>query len=159
MLLTPDTNKIYDYVLKFYSIRPRSKKELLDWFKRKNVEQETQETITQKLEHLNLINDEEFARWWVEQRTNYRHSGFRLIKMELRQKGVSDEIISGIESRVSSISELESARKIVEKKLKTFILSEVEGPNPRNTLTGLLARRGFSWETIKTVVDEVFKKE
>lgn len=150
--MLPD--KIYDYVLKFYSIRPRSKKELLDWFKRKEVGEETQKFIREKLEKLGFVNDVEFARWWVEQRTSYRHSGFRLIKMELRQKGISDEIISDIESQVSNISELESARKIVAKKLKSqkaFTLSKAEG---RNTLTGLLARRGFSWEIIKEVLDE-----
>ena len=93
--------KVYDRVLKFFSFRPRSEKELKDWFKRKQVGEETQEMILQKMKQLGYLNDEEFAQWWIEQRTTFRPAGTRLLAMELRQKGVSKEIVSHVTCHMS----------------------------------------------------------
>ena len=55
-------------VLKFLSFRPRSEKEVTDWFLRKEVGFKTQALIRRKLKKQKLLDDKEFSRWWLEQR-------------------------------------------------------------------------------------------
>jgi regulatory protein len=149
--------KTFDNSLKFISFRPRSEKELQNWFKRKEVGVETQKLVIKKLKHLGFLNDEEFAKWWIEQRNEFHPSGMRLIKMELKQKGISDEIISGIMNNESRImGEKELARKVLEKKLPR--LKNYKGPQLRKKLQNILAQRGFSWEVIKETINSVVKK-
>ena len=149
--------KTFDNSLKFISFRPRSEKELQNWFKRKEVGEETQKLVIKKLKHLGFLNDEEFAKWWIEQRTTFHPSGQRLIKMELKQKGISDEIIEGIMNNESRImGEKELAKKVLEKKLPR--LKNYKRQELRKKLQNLLAQRGFSWEVIKELVDTLVKK-
>lgn len=146
--------KFYDHALKFLSYRPRSEKELRDWFRRKEVGEETQKMITDKLKHLGFLNDEEFAKWWIEQRTSFRPSGARLLKMELKQKGISDEIMAKwLDGYMAQGNEKELIKKVVEKKLKS--LKHLKEPELKQKLFQALARRGFSWEIIKEVLGEV----
>ena len=150
--------KVYDRVLKFFSFRPRSEKELRDWFKKKQVGEETQKLIYQKLKHLGYLNDEEFAKWWIEQRTTFRPSGTRLLALELRQKGVTREIIDQQLSNlaIKPFSEHDLAKKVAEKKLKS--LKHYSYLEQKQKLASALARRGFSWETVKEVIDEKLEK-
>jgi len=147
--------KFYDRALKFLSYRPRSEKEIKDWFKKKMVGIETQKLIEKKLRQYNYLNDEEFARWWIEQRTTFRPSGARLIALELRQKGVSKDLIAKLlDSYLAKDTEHEMAKRVVEKKMKS--LRHLHKPvEIKQKLTAVLARRGFSWEIIREVlVDE-----
>lgn len=150
--------KVYDRVLKFFSYRPRSEKELRDWFKKKQIGEETQKLIYQKLKHLGYLDDEEFAKWWIEQRTTFRPSGTRLLALELRQKGVTREIIDQQLNNlaIKPFSEHDLAKKVAEKKLKT--LKHYSCLEQKQKLASALARRGFSWETVKEVIDEKLEK-
>lgn len=148
--------KTFDNSLKFISFRPRSEKELQNWFKRKEVGVETQKLVIKKLKHLGFLNDNAFAKWWIEQRTTFHPSGMRLIKMELKQKGISDEIINELRAKIQDTSEIELAKKVLEKKLPR--LKNYKGQELRKKLQNLLAQRGFSWEVIKELVDTIVKK-
>ena len=85
--------KTWDKLLKFATLRPRSEKEINDWFKRKKVHESLHKELTEKLDHLKLINDEEFARWWVDQRLSFKSKSKRDITQELRIKGI-DKVVS-----------------------------------------------------------------
>jgi regulatory protein len=149
--------KFYDRVLRFLSYRPRSEKELQDWFKKKQVGSETQRLIEKKLRRLNYLDDREFARWWVEQRMSFRPFGKRRLLLELRQKGISQEMI---EEQLNSLKDEELSRlavKLAKKKLK--VLKNQPYFEAREKLTAFLARRGFGWEIIKEVVAKTLKKE
>lgn len=151
-----DFVRVYDYVLKYLSLRPRSVKEINDWFRRKGTGEETRKQIIKKLEVLGYLNDEEFVKWWLEQRDHFHPSGSRLLTMELRQKGISDEIIkNAIELRWEDnpdrgAGERDLAQKVVDKKIK--ILASLPGRERKQKLIQALLRRGFSWDIIKEVL-------
>jgi len=145
--------RVYDRVLKFLSFRPRSEKELRDWFSKKQVGEETKKMVWKKLEHLGYINDEEFAKWWIEQRTSFRPTGKYALARELKQKGIPRDLIAQLlDGSIVSLSEIELAKKAVEKKVKLY--SHLPLQEFRQKLASFLARRGFSWETIREVVKQ-----
>ncbi|TSC54136.1 MAG: regulatory protein, partial [Microgenomates group bacterium LiPW_16] len=115
----------------------------------------TKKMVWKKLQSLNYINDEEFARWWIEQRATFRPRGKMALRVELRQKGVEKEISDKVVSE--KVDELSLAKKAVAKKLKIY--QNLPSQEFCQKMTAFLARRGFSWETIKEVVDEITKKE
>lgn len=151
-------DKYYNGVLKFISLRPRSEKEISDWFKKREVGQQTKNLVWQKLQDLGYVNDEEFAKWWVEQRQSFRPTGFRGLALELRQKGISQEtIVKLLNGSIVSLSEREMAKKAAEKKMKLW--QKLPPLELKKKMTSFLGRRGFSWEIIEEVIDEIIKKE
>lgn len=145
--------KIYDRILKFLSFRPRTEKELLDWFGKKNVGEETKKMVWEKLGDLGYINDEEFARWWIEQRISFKPMGRYAIVRELRQKGINQDLIARtLDSLKVQVSEIDLAKKAAEKKVKLW--QKLPPLQSRQKMTAFLLRRGFSWETIKKITDK-----
>ena len=65
-------SKTFDKLLRFAALRPRSKKEVYDWFYRKKVHESMQGKLVEKLEKMGFLDDEEFAKWWVGQRVSFR---------------------------------------------------------------------------------------
>lgn len=151
--------KIFDKVFKFLSYRPRSQKEVRDYLIKRKVAEEEITDILKELSEKKYLDDEEFARWWVEQRMMFRPKGHRALEMELRQKGVAKEAIAELLDRylAEGGNEQELAKKVAEKKLKT--LSHLPVWDLRQKLVAVLARRGFSWEIIDQVVDGILKKK
>ncbi len=149
--------KFYDRALNFLSYRPRSEKELQDWFKKKKVGSETQKLIEKKLNRLGYLDDREFARWWVEQRLTFRPFGKRRLALELRQKGINQEMVEEELGKLEDDKLIELAEELVKKKMKTT--KNLPYLQAREKLFAFLSRRGFHWEIIKEVVAKTLKKE
>ena len=137
-------SKIYEKLLKFAMLRPRSQKEIKDWFRKKQTPEMIQEELFNKLKHLELLDDAKFAQWWVEQRNSFKPRSKRLLKMELIQKGINSETITEILAE-SGIDELKIAMKLAKKKRHL----------EKERLISYLARKGFSWETIDAVLSNL----
>ncbi|MBI2622882.1 MAG: RecX family transcriptional regulator [Candidatus Levybacteria bacterium] len=155
--------KFYNKALRFLSYRPRSEKEIRDRLKLKvqsskfKVEENIIDKVIEKLKEQKFTNDEEFTRWWIEQRTNVQPRSMRLIKIELRQKGISNEIIeSRIKNQESGRDDAELVKKLIEKRLSKY--KGLEKRELYQKLGRFLASKGFDWETIKKSIDEVVKK-
>ncbi|MBU3956917.1 RecX family transcriptional regulator [Patescibacteria group bacterium] len=140
--------KLLNRALRLISRRPRSEKEIHDYLRRKKSPPELIEKVIKKLKQLKQVNDLEFARWWVEQRSTFRPRGKFGLKMELRQKGVNEKIIKQVIDE--KVKELPLAQKLAQKKFKTY--KNLPREERYQKMSAFLARRGFSWEIIKEVV-------
>ena len=165
--------KIYDKVLRFLSFRPRSEKEIKDYLAKKGVGGQIKKMVIKKLKRVKLLDDKKFAWWWIEQREGFRPSGRRLLEQELRKKGVGRETVEEILTnffqkekeketwdtiapRFYSSFEYKLALKAAKKKLSRY--QKLPPFKFRQKMGAFLSRRGFSWEVIKGVVDEILKK-
>ncbi len=156
-------DKFYNYSLRFLSYRPRSEKEVRDKLKSKKVEPFIIEKIIAKLIDKKFINDEEFAKGWIESRLRFKPRSLRLIKMELKQKGISKEIIEKMTNDegfpltgTGMIKDLDSARKLVEKRIER--LKGLDRQKIYEKLGRFLASKGFNWDIIKKSIDEILDK-
>ncbi len=140
---TPLFDSLYNKTLRFLSFRPRSEKEVLDYLKRKKANAENVSKIVKKLKEYNFVNDLDFAKWWIEN----RKKGKRLVVMELKQKGITKEIIEEAVSIFDLVKKEEGLiEKLIEKKWRTF---SKEGEKGYQKMVNFLMRRGFDWDTIK----------
>jgi regulatory protein len=146
-----DIDKYLNKALHFLSYRSRSEKEITAFLQKHKTPQDISEKVVTFLKEHKFVNDEEFARLWIESRLRARPKAIRLIRLELKQKGISqdtiEDTISNLELTNTKISDLESAKKLVEKKIDKY--KHLSKNEIYQKLGGFLARRGFNWDTIK----------
>lgn len=150
-------DKFYNKALYFLSFRPRSEKELRDYLKKNKVDDLTSEKIINSLKNNKFLNDEEFAKWFKQQRTLIKPKATTVIKMELKQKGITEEIISEI-FKDETESDLEKAKKLAEKRITRY-LGLHDKRKVYEKMGRYLASKGFNYDVIKEVIDQVFSKE
>lgn len=140
-------DKVLARLLSFASRRPHSQKEILLWFRKKSVPSELHENLFNRLKNIDLLNDEEFAKWWVEQRVHFRSAPKKMLKLELRAKGISDEIIEKTLDESKALPDVELARKVLIKRYgKIPPLTDLK---EKKRVYDFLLRRGFSYSVIK----------
>lgn len=154
-----DFEIFYNKALKFLSFRPRSEKEVRDNLLKKKASSSTIDFVVKKLKDQKFLDDKEFASWWIEQRTVVKPTGLRIIKIELKRKGIGKELIEEILENTEHLvhNELEMARGLVQKRINRY--KGLERQKIYQRLGGFLSRRGFDYDTIKKTIDEVISKE
>lgn len=147
-----DFEKCKDYACRLLKYRSRSEKEIEDQLKRKKFsESEIRETIAW-LKEKGYLNDERFAREWLESRKRRGYSE-KYIRLELKQKGISEQLSNlDLNNQEQFLSDREVAEKLVEKKMKQY--RNLEPVKVKQRIQNLLLRRGFSWE----IIEEILRK-
>ena len=143
----------YERVLNYLSYRPRSKSEVQTYLKRRDVPEELIPPLIDRLQGSGLLDDEAFARYWVENRESFRPRGVRSLRFELRRKGVDDSVADGA---VSGLDEPESAYRAAENRARR--MTAMDYATFRRRLDGFLQRRGFSYGVSKDVVDRLWRE-
>ncbi len=166
LIFQDQVERLTNQALKFLSFRPRSEKEIRDQLLRKlrfsdkgeeekkNFEKSL-DAVLEKLKRLKQVDDREFAKWWVDQRIRFKSVSPRVIKSELFAKGISKETIEEVLEGGQEPEEKVAAAAL-QKKLKSW--SKLDRDEFREKATTFLVRKGFSWETIKKVVDSSTEK-
>ncbi len=143
----------YERALNFLSYRPRSEAEVRRNLRKKSVEEKAIEAVIERLTRADLLNDREFARYWVENRLEFNPRGLRGLRYELRQKGLADGIIA---DTLADVNVKAAARKAAEVGARR--LAGLEARDFRRKLKGYLARRGFSYAVIAPLIEELSEK-
>ena len=105
------------------------------------------EDVVSALKRYRYVDDEEFARRYAERRATAGKSGARLLRLELRAKGVTDKetIESAVADAFERAPEADAVEALIEKRLKGRPIS---GPDDLRRLRDFLLRRGFDPETV-----------
>jgi len=143
--------KTFDKLLRFAMVRPRSEKEVKDYFRRKEVHISMHEELTEKLKHFELLDDMKFAKWWIDQRQNFRPKSKRILKQELGIKGIKREIIEEILGE-TIIDEEKMAKELLDKKMYKW--KNLESRIARQKMSQYLAGKGFGWDVVEKVVSK-----
>ena len=119
----------------------RSRKELADKLAKKDVPAEIADRLLERFEEVGLIDDEAFARAWIESRQPGKGLARRALGQELRRKGIDDEIARVALDEIDPDDEEAAARALVRKKLRSVQGLELQVATRR--LVGMLARKGY----------------
>ena len=134
--------KLYDRILRYVMLRPHSSREVQDYCRRKQLDPEACAQIIAKLTEKQYLNDESFAKAWVESRRLTKTISRRVLKLELKQKGVSDEIIAQTLA-ASPYDEQAALRVLIAKKQRQ---SRYQDPKK---LMQYLVGRGFGYGEVR----------
>ncbi len=151
-----DTNEVaFQEALRFLSYRPRAAAELEKKLAEKGFSEAVIAQTLQRLQESGLVGDAEFARAWVENRATFRPRSRRAIHYELRQKGVADDVIQ--QALEEMPAEEETAYQAGLRYCRR--LAGLDRNEFRTRLSGFLARRGFTYQTIQPVVQRLWSEQ
>ena len=137
-----------DKALTHISFSMKTEKEVRDFLTKKGYLQDVCDFVVKKMREHAFLDDETYAKSYAE--SAGKRKGSRLIAMELRRKGVSDE---AIESAVLQLGEeTGSARNTLEKYLRGKDISDVK--TVRKAYAHLLSR-GYDYDTARTALEEL----
>jgi regulatory protein len=149
--------KVYARALEYCLMRPHSSREVSDYLYRKTRDSRTKtggvkkgvspaitNRVFDRLVEKGYIDDEKFARYWVDNRQLTKGVSRRKLQAELRAKGVEASIIERY-LQESPRSDYDELAKVIAKK---------QGRYPdRQKFMQYLARQGFSYDDIKQALD------
>jgi len=145
-------SKAKRYLLRLLRYRPRSRFEAEARLKRRGYPNETIHEVLAWAGDMGMIDDQAFARLWIADRQEHRPCGIFFLRHELREKGVSPDIIEGA-LEWAELDEEVLIRKLAAERLKLY---RDRPPQERERKTfALLARRGFPPELSRRVLREL----
>lgn len=138
-------------LVNYMGSRLRTEKQLFDYLQSKGYAKVTCDYCMEKLKEYNFINDNHYVAAYVE--TNKKKKGKKLLQMELKQKGIADELLNLSFDEYEN--DLETIKALAYKYLKTKELSK---QNFEKAYRHLMSKGFESGEVLK-VLKEIFKGE
>lgn len=170
--------KLYARSLRYLSYRPRSVREVKTFLQKaakskslahEHIDDAIIESILARLQEQKFIDDNEFAKWFIDQRNRVKPTGERLLKMELKQKGIDAEIIdeqltknkiqaaSGEPRFGRETNEVSPLGALIQRRIGRY--KGLQEKEIYQKLGQFLMRRGFSYGEIKPELTKFLKKE
>lgn len=163
LLEESNRRKMMNKALDLLSLRDYSRKELSDklvtkaWEKREQKDLDLGELkrqasdICDRLEELGLLNEERFARSYVDELLRRKHLSENGLKTALIQKGVARDIIETVLADVE-VDPVEQISELLSTKFKTRDLTDEK---QKNRTVNALLRLGYRHQEIMTAIDAV----
>lgn len=155
--------KLYMRALEYCLRRPHSVKEVRDYLWRKTqptlrksrtgmnnpvvYSERVASRVLRKLQQKAYVDDDEFARWWVENRQLSKGVSRRKLTAELRSKGVHADIIAQTLEKTDRTDDQE-LRKVIAKKHRRYA-------GDRQKFVQYLVRQGFSYDDVVSALNDV----
>ncbi len=138
---------------KFLSYKPRSIKEVKNKLTYKKISKESVEKIIEHLKKYQFLNDESYAKMYLEQKTNNKGMGKSMVQFKMIDKGIDKEMISKvIEENYPEDKQIEAGKKLLEKYLKKKKKVE-DKMELKRKCSQYLFSRGFSYGIIAQILN------
>ncbi len=143
----------HEKALRFLEPRPRSTAEVRDQLRKKKFTGDIIDVVIERLTGAGLLDDAAFAKYWVENREEFRPRAGRALRYELKRKGLPDD---AIRQAIGSVDESESAFRAGLAKAKRF--RDLEYREFREKIGAFLLRRGFSYEIARQAAERLWQE-
>ena len=147
------SHNCFGAALHYLGYRPRSEAEVRKRLRRRGFDGEVVDKVIIGLKERRLIDDVAFAHYWRDNRLSFRPRSRRLIKLELRQKGVATETANEV---VADLDDEDAAYEAGLKKAR--VLSGLDYSEFHRYLSDHLRRRGFDYGTIGSAVARLWQE-
>jgi regulatory protein len=147
-----DIRKAYNLAIHYLSRRMRSEKEVADYLLKKETEEPVIQEVIHKLKEQKYIKDRDYAIAFVRTLANTTDKGLDLIRMELKEKGISEQEINSALMEYPRELQIEKAVKLAEKFYEKN--SRDSKRILKQKLENLLLRKGYSYEIINIAEKE-----
>lgn len=141
--------------LKTLSMANKTKKELILKLKQSKFSTEAIDYAMTFVDRYDFIDEENIAKTLVEGKYSKKRYSKRAMMSKLRQKGISSDVIGDSVKDIGDDEEFENAMYFAQKKLRT--IRDDDKYKVRNKLMSALSYRGFSYDIIKRVSEDLLK--
>jgi len=147
-------HRCFNAAAHYLSYRPRSESELRERLHRRGFDDDNLEAVIAKLKEQGLVDDVTFAQFWKDNRESFSPRSQWLTKLELRRKGVANDIIDQV---VDTVNDDNSAYRAALSKAHSLSLFDYQGF--RHRLGEYLKRRGFGYEVINHTIEQLWQEQ
>jgi len=137
----------------YLGYRPRSESELRGRLHQRGFDGDEVEAVITRLKEQGVVDDMAFAQFWKDNRESFSPRSRRLTSLELRRKGVANDIIDRV---VDVIDDDDSAYRAALIKARGLPRSDYQ--SFRRRLGEYLKRRGFGYGAINHAVERVWQE-
>jgi regulatory protein len=142
--------------LRLLAHRDRSEKEIIDRLKLLGYNKEVIAWVLEELQRLKYIDDERFAINFVKTKMLIKPLGEFAIRRELSQKGINENFIDqAVATAFRDKDEFTIAQQLAERQLEKN--KNLEQAKRLKKVTDFLLRRGFNWDIIREVIENINK--
>jgi regulatory protein len=139
--------------------RQHSTSELKRKLWNKDYEQKLIDEVIEDLKKNGYLDDKEFIRAFVAEKSKTKKWSFKKIKSELIKSGLSSKLIDETLSNGPKDSDNEKAMKLAKKKYEILMKRNLETKDLRNKLSTYLFSKGFEYDLIKEVCSKIMRTE
>lgn len=143
----------YQRALRYLGTRPRSGAEIATYLKGKEYDEQVIGAVIVRLQEKGYIDDDAFARFWIENRNRFRPKGAQALRYELRQKGVERDTI---DTALDAQDDESAAWAAVEGKIDRW--ATLEKAEFEQKLISFLARRGFRFDVCRRAAAQAWEQ-
>ena len=144
--------RAFDKAARFLGHRPRSQAEVDAYLQGAGFAPEVCARASERLRNLGYLDDAAFVQWWLENRSQFHPLGPMALRQELRQKGVSPALI---DEALAALTPAEQALAAAETRATRW--RQFPRQDFYKKMLSFLQRRGFDYNTSRTVTDQVWK--
>lgn len=152
LLKAETARKARECALRQIGYRNRTRSEIRKRLLGSEFPEEIVEEVIAQLADVGLLDDEKFSRDWVRSRTASKPMGKTRLAWELRSKGVEAPVVEETLQDMDEDAEFALALSVASKKVEK---ADRADPSLKNRLSSFLRRRGFGWDVITRVIDEL----
>jgi regulatory protein len=149
-----DVEKAREKALRFLSNRPRSEWEVRQNLLKAGYGDVTIDRVLDRLRSVALVDDAAFARYWIDNRTQFKPRGAVALRQELRRKGVEREVIDAVLAEGGHADDQAAVQAAL---AKADRYRQLPRPEFSQKLGAYLARRGFDYETVREAVQAAWQ--
>lgn len=137
--------------VKYLALRLRTEAEVSSKLKSDGFESETVKRVVEELKSMGYINDEIYAQKYIYDRSKLKPQSKKLLRMDLKRKGVSDQIIDSVLGDWE-IDELSLAESLIRRKFGKY---DLEDEKIIRRVYSFLYHRGFDFDVIQEAIKRV----
>ena len=146
----PDPGDAYDVAVRYLAMRPRSVAEIHRHLRGKRFDEAAIAKAIDRLRAQRYVDDEAFARFWLEQRERFRPRGDRGLRSELLGKGIARDVVDVVLGERAPDADVEQAKRALSRPMTRW--ATLTPPERKRKIHAYLAARGFSYTTIEEVI-------
>ncbi len=160
--------KLYQRALEWALTRPHSLRETRDYLKRRQlkrvqtnrkrkneelkllpeIQNSAIELVVERLQERGYVDDQKFAEYYVENRFVKKGVSKKRLEMELRKKGVAEDVIKKVLAETTR-DDKEELAKMIQKKWKKYT---------KEKLIAYLVRQGFRYDEVQEAVAQKYSE-
>lgn len=149
--------RAFNMALHYLSYRRRTQWELEEYLRKKNFDEEIIDVTIEKLKYYNMIDDKAYVKSYIAEKKLGNPVGRKKLIFDLEKKGIHKELLNSIDQYFTQEDEYDQGKKLAMKYNKKY---RKISPKERAYKIGQAGqRRGFSWEIMKNIVQEVVQKD
>nr|WP_251029738.1 MULTISPECIES: recombination regulator RecX [unclassified Exiguobacterium] len=157
VLEAEEIQKAYKLAINYLSYRMRAISEVRDYLVKKELSESAIKHAITRLIEQRYLNDEEFAKAYVQTKFNTSPSGPIKIKRELEQLRIPTDVVESVLESISHEDLVEKAGKFVKRKqLETNRRSATE---VQQRIQQTLMQRGFTFDIISEAIQTFWEEE